>query len=82
MNGKWIEIFRAGRQTDSTGNTREWTEADLDTIVERYDPARHEAPVVVGHPTDNAPAFGWVEALKREGKTLLAKFREAYFKGK
>ncbi len=76
MNGKWIEIFRAGRQTDSTGNTREWTEADLDAIVAKYDPAAHEAPVTVGHPTDNAPAFGWVEALKRDGKILLGKFRE------
>lgn len=76
MNGQWIEIFRAGRQTDSTGNTREWTEADLDAIVAKYNPAAHEAPVTVGHPTDNAPAFGWVEALKREGKLLLGKFRE------
>jgi len=76
MNGQWIEVFRAGRQTDSAGNTRDWTEQDLDTIVARYNPAVHEAPVTVGHPTDNAPAFGWVEALKREGKLLLAKFRQ------
>lgn len=76
MNGQWVEVFRAGRHTDSAGHAREWREEDLDEIVSRYDPARHEAPVVVGHPTDNAPAFGWVESLKREGKTLLAKFRE------
>lgn len=76
MNGKWIEIFRAGRQTDSQGNTREWTESDLDSIVAAYDPAKHEAPVVVGHPKENSPAFGWVEALKREGKVLYAKFKD------
>lgn len=69
----WIAVFRAGKQTDSNGNERVWTEADLDHIVASYDPKNHEAPVVIGHPKDNAPAWGWVEALKREGDTLFAK---------
>lgn len=76
LNGKWIEIFRAGTHTDSAGNTRTWTEADLDNIVNKYAPSRHEAPVVVGHPKDNSPAFGWVEGLKRSGKVLLAKLKQ------
>ena len=36
----------------------------------------HEAPVVIGHPKDNAPAFGWVEELKTDGKLLYAKFKQ------
>jgi len=76
INGKWVEVFRAGTHTDSAGNTRTWTIEDLDTIVQKYNPEYHEAPVVIGHPKDNAPAFGWVEALKREGDKLLAKFRQ------
>lgn len=77
MNGKWIEVFKAGRQTSSAGDTREWTEADLDRIVANYNgQADHEAPVVVGHPEHNSPAFGWVESLKREGKVLYAKLKD------
>lgn len=75
MTGKWIEMFRAGRQTDSAGNTREWTEQDLDKIVEQYNGGTHEAPIVVGHPEHNSPAFGWVESLKRDGKLLYAKLK-------
>lgn len=28
-----------------------------------YDPGLHEAPLVVGHPASDAPAYGWVRAL-------------------
>jgi hypothetical protein len=77
MNDKWIEVFKAGRQTDSAGREREWTEDDLDKISESYNgQTDHEAPVVVGHPQDNSPAFGWVEGLKREGDTLFARFKD------
>lgn len=73
MNGTWIEIFRAGKHTDASGKERTWTESDLEAIAAGYDPARHEAPLVVGHPKDNSPAFGYVEALKRDGAVLLMK---------
>jgi hypothetical protein len=77
MNGKWFEVFRAGAQTDSAGNTKVWTEQDLDTIVAKYNGQKdHEAPIVVGHPESNSPSFGWTEELKREGKILLAKAKE------
>ncbi|NTU41675.1 MAG: hypothetical protein HGA78_01205 [Nitrospirales bacterium] len=71
-----VEIFKTGTHTDSAGRSRTWTEADLDTIVARYNPSEHEAPVVIGHPQDNAPAYGWVEGLKREGQTLYATFKD------
>ena len=76
MKNKWIEMFRTGRQTDSAGNTKDWTEQDLDKIVEQYNGGAHEAPIVVGHPESNSPAFGWVESLKREGKLLYAKLKD------
>jgi hypothetical protein len=31
---------------------------------------------VVGHPSDNAPAFGWIAAIKREGNDLLVQYRD------
>lgn len=72
----WLEIFKTGRHTDASGNQRDWTEQDLDTILSHYNPLNHEAPVVIGHPTDNAPAYGWVEGLKREGNVLMAKIKD------
>lgn len=72
----WIELFRTGTHTDSSGKTQTWTEQDLDTIVAKYDPSAHEAPAVIGHPKDNAPAYAWVESLKREGISLWGKFKQ------
>lgn len=76
----WIEVFKVGTHTDAAGNTKEWTVEDLDTIVEKYnnqlEDTKHEAPVVIGHPADNSPAYGWVEKLKREGAVLLAKLKD------
>ena len=72
----WFEIFRAGKQTDSKGSTREWTIEDLDKIVSSYEPLKHEAPAVIGHPKTDAPAYGWVESVKRVGNTLMAKLKQ------
>ena len=72
----WIEIFRTGTWTDSAGKTRTWTTADLDRIVATYDPAKREAPLVIGHPKDNAPAYGWVDGVKRAGERLHAQFKQ------
>lgn len=76
----WIEIFKTGVHTDSNGNTRVWTEEDLDKIVETYnnqpDEERHDAPVVIGHPVTDSPAYGWVEKLERRGKVLYAKLKD------
>ncbi len=63
-----IEVFRAGEYPQAT-----ITERDLDDVVKDYSPEIHEAPVVIGHPEHNHPAFGWVEKLRRQGKTLLVK---------
>lgn len=70
MDERWIEIFRAGTHTDMSGDERTWTTQDLDEIVEKYDPKNHEAPIVVGHPKINAPAYGWIKALRRVGDVL------------
>jgi len=71
-----IEIFRVGTHTDSAGKNRDWTDQDLEEIVSLYNPAIHEAPVVIGHPEHDSPAYGWVESLKVEGGNLLAKLKD------
>lgn len=72
LDGKWIEVFRAG-DYGAKGN---YSAADLDALVSNYDPAKHEAPLVLGHPQHDAPAMGWVESLKRVGNVLMAKLRQ------
>lgn len=65
---KTIEIFRAGQHTSSSGQTLSFGEAELAASASGYDPALHEAPIVLGHPSSDAPAYGWVRGLKvREG---------------
>lgn len=58
-----IEIFRAGTHTDVAGRTLTFAVADLIATATAYDPAVHQAPLVVGHPALDAPAYGWVQAL-------------------
>ncbi|BDV42432.1 hypothetical protein GURASL_13550 [Geotalea uraniireducens] len=72
----WDLVFRAGTHVDSNGNTRTWTTADLDKIVASINPGYHEPPVVIGHPSDNAPAFGWVAAGRRVGVDLYLKYKD------
>jgi len=68
-----FEIFRSGKHTAASGATVSFTEDDLRASIAAYDPAIHEAPIVVGHPKDNAPAYGWVKSLAfGEGGAMTA----------
>lgn len=60
---KPIHIFAPGRHTAMGGATLSFSEADLAASAAAYDPAVHEAPIVVGHPRGDAPAYGWVKSL-------------------
>ncbi len=68
----WMEVFRSGKHVSSSGAERDWSVDDLVRMAEAYDPQIHQAPLVVGHPKENDPAYGWVKALKVDGNTLLA----------
>ncbi|MDD3328310.1 MAG: hypothetical protein PHW25_14605 [Zoogloea sp.] len=58
-----IEIFRPGVLIDDAGVERTFTAADIRAMAEGYDPALREAPLCVGHPESNLPAYGWVARL-------------------
>ncbi|HGL5374079.1 TPA: peptidase [Citrobacter farmeri] len=58
-----INIFRAGKHPATSGESVAFSEFDLAASVAAYDPAKHEAPLVVGHPKHDAPAYGWVKSL-------------------
>lgn len=66
-----IHIFKAGKHTSAGGQTLDFTEDALRASAAAYDPAIHEAPIVVGHPKDNAPAYGWVSSLQFNEETGL-----------
>ncbi len=46
--------------------------ADLQAIATAYNPAVHEAPLTIGHPTHDAPAYGWVKGLSFADGALMA----------
>lgn len=67
-----IHIFKAGKQTSSSGVTIDFTEADVAATAGAYDPAVHEAPIVIGHPEQEDPAFGWISQLAAQAGNLYA----------
>ncbi len=67
-----FEIFKKGTHTSAGGATLSFSEDDLVASVAAYDPAKHEAPIVVGHPKDNLPAYGWVGKLDYLEGVLVA----------
>lgn len=71
-SSKPIEIFKAGVHTSMQGEELAFAEADIAATAAAYDPAQHEAPLVVGHPKHDAPAYGWVQSLAVEGDCLVA----------
>lgn len=50
--------------------------AEIAELAEGYRPALHEAPIVVGHPTDGAPAYGWIASLAADAAGLHATPRD------
>jgi hypothetical protein len=69
---KSFQIFKAGKHTASSGTTLEFSEDQLRAAVEAYDPELHEAPIVVGHPRDNGPAYGWIKSLSFADGAIVA----------
>ncbi|MFM9902105.1 MAG: hypothetical protein ACKVOT_13925 [Polaromonas sp.] len=67
-----IEIFRAGNHTDDSGTVHNFSQADVAGMVAAYDPKLREAPLTIGHPEHNLPAYGWVSGLAVNGTGALA----------
>ena len=72
----WIDVFRTGEHTDSSGSKRVWNEAELDSMAAASHETADPVPVVVGHPETDAPAYGWVQSVRRVGDRLQAKLRD------
>lgn len=72
MAQQQIEVFRAGVHLDDQGVQHHFSEADLAGMASSYNPALREAPLTVGHPKDNLPAYGWVKSVSRTANGALA----------
>lgn len=59
-----FDLFIANRTVASMEGVQvSFSDDDLRGIAQRYDPALHEAPLIIGHPQHDAPAYGWVQGL-------------------
>ena len=58
-----VEVFRPGTFTAMNGQKIEFTADDLRNIAAAYDKDNHPAPVVVGHPKTDDPAYAWIDDL-------------------
>jgi len=59
-----------------SGQTIAFGESDLAATVAAYNPDLSEAPIVIGHPQTDAPAYGWVQALHGGPDGLKATTRQ------
>lgn len=53
-----------------SGAVLDFSAADLAASASAYDPAVYQAPIVVGHPSVDAPAYGWVASVQAEADEL------------
>ena len=74
MFTKKIHVFKAGDQTSAQGVQRNFSDKDLQQVVDTYDPTVHEAPLVIGHSGDNdsLPSYGWIKGFSKQGGNLYA----------
>jgi hypothetical protein len=63
LQSEWLHVLAPGTWPGQHG-TITLSSEDLRTIAATYDPSVHEAPVVIGHPITDDPAWGWVHSLE------------------
>ncbi|WP_374569679.1 hypothetical protein [Phenylobacterium sp.] len=67
-----IQAFKAGKHRAIDGRFYEFSEADVAAIAAGYDPSLQAAPIVLGHPKTDDPAWGWVKGLSVQDGHLVA----------
>lgn len=68
-----VEVFRPGTFKAMNGQEYAFSEADVSAMAGKYDAKAAPAPVVVGHPKHDDPAFGWAQGFEiNDDGTLIA----------
>ncbi|WP_300113424.1 hypothetical protein [Sphingobium sp.] len=68
-----IRLARSGTFTSNEGVAVSFNEAMFAATAAAYDRDGDPAPLVIGHPKLDDPAFGWVESLAVENGELVAR---------
>lgn len=63
---KRIHILRPGTFSSVSAGEVTLSKADLIDLAAAFDGGKSNAPIVVGHPKLNSPAFGWIKALEAD----------------
>lgn len=72
-----VEVFRPGTFRAMNGQEYAFSEADVAAMASQYDVESAPAPVVVGHPKHDDPAFGWAQGFEiNEAGTLVAELKD------
>lgn len=66
-----IEVFRSGTFTPMSGAAVTYSADDLAGIAASYDFDAAPAPVVIGHPKTDDPAYGWVSGFEYDADADL-----------
>ena len=69
---KLFQIFKAGTHKAMSGVTLDFSERDLQMTAAAFSPASRPAPLVLGHPKDDQPAYGQVRGLFVKDGDLFA----------
>jgi hypothetical protein len=69
--GAPLHLARVGSYRDMHGQDVAVTPEILRDLAESYDPTIYRAPLVIGHPKDNSPAFGFLDRPALKGGTDL-----------
>lgn len=85
-----IEIARTGTFTTATGQPVSLTRDVLAQIAANYDAERNPAPLVLGHPEMDDPAWGWAtkltlgadDVLRAEADDVAPEFAEGVSQGR
>lgn len=59
-----IHLAKPGTYRDAHGRPTDLSADRLKALADSYVPGTDKAPLVLGHPKDGAPAYGWIDALE------------------
>lgn len=71
--GQWTELFRSGNY----GAKGVYSNDDLDAMVGNFN-REDQVPIVVGHPKNDSPAWGWLGDLRRVGDVLQGRVADLH----
>lgn len=68
----WNQIGRTGSFKGHSAGPFELTTKELAEMVRNFRDGGEEIPIVLGHPDDEQPAYGWIHDLELRGEELWA----------